>query len=165
VAEVCGCTVREFFDRYVRGASPIDFDRYLALIGLRSRVSWAPALGADGRPEPDLRVFGWLPEGERAIRLRLWNPTSIWIRAGLHTGDRIVTVNGEPLAGMADFRRLFGSLRIGDTVRVEVARASGAFSATVVVAGYDWPVVRLEELPGAAASQRALRTRWLAGEP
>jgi predicted metalloprotease with PDZ domain len=165
VADVCGCAVRDFFDRYVRGANPIEFDRYLALIGLRSRVAWVPATGPDGRPTADIRVFAWAPESGQALRLRLWNPASVWIRAGLHTGDRIVAVNGAPLAGMADFRRVFGSLRIGDTVRVEVARASGPFSATVVVSGFDRPVVRLEDLPGATASQRSLRTRWLAGEP
>lgn len=165
VADVCGCAVRDFFDRYVRGANAIDFDRYLSLIGLRTRVTSVPATGSDGRPAADVRVFAWAPEGEPTLRLLLWNPMSLWNRAGLHTGDRIVTVNGAPLAGMADFRRVFGSLRIGDTVRVEVARASGAFSATVVVSGYDRPTVRLEELPGATASQRSLRTRWLAGEP
>ena len=165
VADVCGCAVRDFFDRYVRGANPIDFDRYLALLGLRTTVAWVPATGPDGRPAADIRVFAWVPESDHWLHLRVWNPTSVWNRAGLHTGDRIVTVNGAPLAGMADFRRVFGSLRIGDTVRVEVARASGAFSARVVVSGFDRPTVRLEEIPGATASQRSLRTRWLAGEP
>lgn len=165
VANVCGCAVRAFFDRYVRGANPVDFDRYLALIGLRSRVAWAPATGPDGRPIADLRVFAWAPEGAGALRLRVLNPASVWNRAGLHTGDRIVTVNGAPPADMTDFRRVIGSLRIGDTVRVEVARASGVFGATVVVSGYDRPTVRLEELPGATANQRSLRLRWLAGEP
>ncbi|MGE5742376.1 MAG: PDZ domain-containing protein, partial [Gemmatimonadota bacterium] len=141
VADVCGCAVRAFFDRYVRGANPIDFDRYLALIGLRSSVAWGPATGPDGRPVADLRVFAWASEGDHALRLRVWNLTSVWNRAGLHTGDRIVAVNGAPLAGMADFRRIFGSLRIGDTVRVEVARAGGVFGTTVVVSGYDRPTV------------------------
>lgn len=165
VADVCGCAVRGFFDRHVRAANPIDFDGYLRLAGLRTRVTWSPALGRDGQPVPDLRVFAWLPPGEHALRLLISNPASAWGRAGLHTGDRLVTVNGAPLAAMPDFRRVFGSLRIGDTVRVEVARAGGAFRATVVAAGYDRPTVRLEELPGATARQRSLRDRWLAGEP
>ena len=165
VADVCGCAVREFFERYVRSANPIAFDRYLALIGLRTRVTPMPAAGPDGQPIPDVRVYGWVPEGERSVRLLLGNPASIWGRAGLHTGDRIVTVNGAPLADMADFRRVFGALHIGDSVRVEVARAAGTFRTTVAVTGYDRPTVRLEELPGATTRQQALRTRWLAGEP
>lgn len=165
VAEVCGCAVRELFDRSVRAAAPIDFDRYLRLLGLRSSVTRSPALGRDGQPATDLRVYGWVPPGESSVRLLISNPASLWGRAGLHTGDRVATVNGAPLPDMTAFRTLFGALRIGDTVRIEVARAGGPFHATVVVAGYDRPTVRLEEIPSATARQRALRARWLAGEP
>jgi predicted metalloprotease with PDZ domain len=165
VADVCGCAVRDFFDRYVRAAAPIDFDRYLGLIGLRSTVTWSPALDRDGRPAADLRMYGWVPPGERAVSLLINNPASVWGRAGLHTGDRVVTVNGAPLADMAAFRALFGGLHIGDTVQVEATRAARPFHATVVVAGYDRPVVRLEEIPAATDRQRSLRARWLAGSP
>lgn len=165
VADVCGCAVRDFFDRYVRAAAPIDLDRYLGLIGLRSSVTWSPALERDGRPAADLRIYGWVPPAERSVSLLINNPASVWGRAGLHTGDRVVTVNGAPLADMAAFRALFGGLHIGDTVRIEVTRAARPFSATVVVAGYNRPMVRLEEVPQATDRQRSLRARWLAGNP
>jgi predicted metalloprotease with PDZ domain len=165
VADVCGCAVRDFFDRYVRNATPIDFDRYLRPIGLRTSIAWSRALGRDGQPATDLRMYGWLPPGERSVSLLVTNPASLWGRAGLHTGDRIAAVNGAPLADMAAFRTLFGGLRIGDTVRIEVTRATGPFRTTVVVTGYDRPVVRLEEIPEATDRQRMLRARWLAGNP
>jgi predicted metalloprotease with PDZ domain len=165
VAAVCGCAVREFFDRYVRAAGPFDLDRYLRLLGLRSSVTRSPALGRDGQPATDLRVYGWVPPGEGSVRLLISNPASIWGRAGLHTGDRVAAVNGAPLADMTAFRTLFGALRIGDTVRIEVTRATGPFRATVVVNGYDRPTVRLEEILEATERQRTLRARWLAGSP
>src|SRR2546429_334748 len=34
VTAVCGCNVRPFFDTHVRGSRPIDFDRYLRLVGM-----------------------------------------------------------------------------------------------------------------------------------
>jgi predicted metalloprotease with PDZ domain len=165
VDDVCGCVVRDFFDRYVRTANPIDFDRYLRLLGLRASVAWSPALGSDGQPAADLRLYGWGRPGEGVVRLLVSNPTSLWGRAGLHTGDRVVAVNGSPLADMAAFRRLVGGLRIGDTVRIEVTRPAGPFRTTVIVAGYDRPTVHLEELPGATDHQRVLRAGWLAGNP
>src|SRR6267143_3230224 len=55
VETVCGCDVTPFFDAYVRNAGAIDFDRYLGLIGLRTRVTWAPAVN-NGAPERDLRI-------------------------------------------------------------------------------------------------------------
>jgi predicted metalloprotease with PDZ domain len=165
VADVCGCDVRAFFDTYVRAAHPIDFDRYLRLIGMRARVSWVPALGRDSQPAPDTRVFGWLPPGETRLKLLVTGPATAWGRAGLHTGDRLVSLNGAPVATAPALRGLLANLHVGDTVRVEVARPTGPWRTTVVVTGYDRPAVRLEELPAATDRQRALRARWLAGEP
>lgn len=165
VADVCGCAVGDFFDRYVRAATPIDVDRFLRLVGLRATVSWSPALGRDGQPAADLRLYGWMPPGARSVSLLITNPASIWGRAGLHTGDPVAAINGAPLADMAAFRTFFGGLRIGDTVRVEVTRTNGPFRATVVVTGYDRPAVQLEEIPHATERQRVLRARWLEGNP
>ena len=44
VREVCACDASSFFESYVRGAKPIDFDRYLRTIGMHAVVSWSPAL-------------------------------------------------------------------------------------------------------------------------
>jgi hypothetical protein len=61
-------------------------------------------------------------------------------------------------------RTAIGQLHIGDTMRVVVARDSAEFTATVVVSGYDRPVVHVDETPNATAGQRAERARWLAGQ-
>ena len=61
IAAVCGCDVRGFFRGYVTGGTPLDFNRYLALAGLRARVSWTPAQSADHQPAPDLRIRAWMP--------------------------------------------------------------------------------------------------------
>ncbi len=166
VAAVCGCSVKDLFDAHVRGGgTPLDFDRYLQLIGLRTRVTLRPVLDRDGAPAPDLRLWAWLPEGARALSLLVSNPASLWGRAGLHTGDRLTSVNGAPLASMAEFRALLRRLRVGDTVHLAVARPAGLWRASVTVAGYDRPAVRIEEIPEATARQRSLRAAWLAGKP
>ncbi|HEY6224541.1 MAG TPA: PDZ domain-containing protein, partial [Gemmatimonadales bacterium] len=142
VHEVCGCDVRPFFDRYVRAGNPIPFDRYLALAGWRPAVTWGPGAGRDGTPLADLRVFAWLPPGDTALRLLIGNPASVWGGAGLHTGDRIARVNGAPVTTMDAFRAVFGRLKIGDTVTVEVTRPAGPYRATVVVTVQQRPTVR-----------------------
>jgi predicted metalloprotease with PDZ domain len=163
VGEVCDCVVTDLFDRHVRRGTPIEFDRYLAMIGLRARVSWGPALGRDGKPAADVRLRAWQPPGEPGLSLLIGNPGSAWGRAGLHTGDRLISVNGAPMATAGDLRALLGGLSIGDTLRLEVRRPAGGVRAVVPVTGYDRPFVMLEELPGATAGQRALRAQWLAG--
>jgi predicted metalloprotease with PDZ domain len=165
IADVCRCEVRAFFDSYIRGAGQVDFDRYLRLVGLRARVTWQPALGPDGQPSPDLRVFARTPPGQTGLSLLLTDPSSVWGRAGLHTNDRVVAMNGTPVATWPEFRGQLARARVGDTVRVEVMRPTGAWRTSVVVAGYSRPVVRIEEIPGATERQRALRAQWLAAAP
>jgi len=165
IADVCGCPMQAFFDANVRAARQIDFDRYLRLIGLQGRVSWEPVVGADGQPAPDRRVFAWNPPGERGLRLLLTDPSSVWGRAGLHTGDRVVAINGAAVATWPEFRSHVARARVGDTVRVEVTRPSGAWRTSVVVAGYNRPVVRIVEVPEATERQRALRAAWVRGAP
>jgi predicted metalloprotease with PDZ domain len=165
VHEVCACDAHTFFEAHVRGARPIDFDYYLGTIGLRTHVSSSPALGSEGKPEPDLRVAAFNRDGGPVLKLRLINPTSAWGRAGLHTGDRLVSVDGRPVATSADFRSWIGSLHIGDTARVEVERDGAVSRLAVLVNGYDRPTVRIDEVANATPEQRRLRAQWLTAAP
>jgi len=165
VERVCGCDVTALFDAHIRnGGQAIDFDRYLGLVGLRSRVTWAPAVW-NGQPERDLRIFAWEPPGEGGLRLIVSNAASIWGTAGLHTGDRLVSVNDRAVTSWPAFRSQLVALRMGDTIRLEVRRPTGAYRAAVVIAGFDRPVVRIETVAAATERQRALRARWLAAAP
>ena len=165
VHDVCGCDAHSFFEAHVRGARPIDFDRYLRAVGLRAHVSWSPALGGDGKPAPDLRIYAFNSPEDSVPTLRLMNPDSAWGRAGLHTGDRLVSLDGRAVKTAADFRPWLARLRVGQTAKLEVMRGGVVLAATVLVNGYDRPTVRLQEIENATAEQLRLRARWADGEP
>jgi predicted metalloprotease with PDZ domain len=165
VHEVCNCDTQPFFDAYVRGARPIDFDRYLRAIGLRMRTSWSPALGNDGKPEPDLRIFAFTEPRDSILKLRLTNPDSAWGLAGLHSGDRLVSLDGRPVATTTDFRSWLGKLKVGDTARVVVARDGAVSNVPVVITTFDRPTVRIDEIADATVAQRRLRTQWVTAQP
>ena len=165
VAEVCGCMVSPFFDAHVRGGKPIPFDDYLRYIGLRADVTWRPALGQDGRPAPDLRAFPYDGGDGTVVRLAISDPSSAWGKAGLHTGDRLRAMNGQPIATREEVRGVLRQLKSGDTVRVEVERGGVRRSATVVMAPFDRPFVQLHEVASPTTAQRALRARWETGAP
>jgi lysophospholipid acyltransferase (LPLAT)-like uncharacterized protein len=74
-------------------------------------------------------------------------------------------VNDAPLATMDAFRTVFGSIKIGDTVRVEVDRPTGPYRATVVVTVQQRPTVQLEPIPAATERQLGVRNAWLSGRP
>jgi predicted metalloprotease with PDZ domain len=155
--------VTPFFDAHVRNAAALAFDHDLRVIGLKTRVSWGPAI-YNGAPDPDLRIYGWQANGGgggegRPVNLIITSPLSAWGRAGLHSRDRLVALNGARVQSSSDLRSTLQALRIGDTVRVEVERSTGPFATTVQVTGFERPTVRLEGTPN------ALGVAWLRGLP
>ena len=164
VDTVCGCKTHEFFERYVRTAHPIDLNRFLALIGLRSHATTTPARDAKGTPLADLRVTAWLPEGAPRPRLRVFDRASVWAKAGLHTGDTLASINGAAITSVAEFRSALSALKVGDSVNLEVARAAGPFQAAFVLPQLTRFRVEIEEVQGATPKQRALREAWSAAK-
>lgn len=165
VAEECGCSVRAFFDRYIRAPGAIPFDRYLALMGMKTVVRWVPATDRAGKPAADLRIRAWVPPGEQRLSVLMYQPTSSWGRAGLHTGDRVTTMNGAPVATSPEFRAVLARATIGDTVHVGIMRGTRALVVPVAIAGFENPEVRIIEIASASARQRSLRDKWVSGAP
>jgi predicted metalloprotease with PDZ domain len=161
-ADVCGCDVRELFARHVLGAAPLDVGRWFGLAGLRVDTTWAPAMDREGRPVMDLRARAYQPAEGGAMRMIVTDPASVWGRAGLHTNDQLVSINGRPVRTWSEVRPLLVGARIGDTLRFEIARPSGPFRTNVVMAGLQRPIVRITPRPDATARQRAVLAGWLA---
>jgi predicted metalloprotease with PDZ domain len=163
VEEVCSCSAAAVFEQSVRNAGALDFDRYLAPIGLRTRVTIGAAMENDGRPAPDLRAWGFEVAGEPYLRLRVADPTSLWGRAGLHTNDQIVSINGAPVRTWPELRNLLRGLAIGDTAAIVVERPAGRLETRVAIQGFDRPTVRIESVAAPTERQLRLREAWLAG--
>ena len=117
IGEVCGCDKKPFFRDYIYGARVIDFNRYLALIGLRSEVRNIPSVDDEGRPDVDLRIGPLSFEGGD-FKVRIMNPESIWAKAGIRTGDTVISADGEKIGSWQDFRGWLRRLKIGDTARL-----------------------------------------------
>jgi predicted metalloprotease with PDZ domain len=165
IHEVCACDSHSFFEAHVRGARPLDFDYYLRMIGMRAQVSWSPTLGNDGKPQPDVRLSAFNAGDDPGLRLHLSNPASVWGRAGLHTGDQLVSLDGQSVTTATDFRSRLGKLHIGDIARVQVMRNGVVSQMSVFINGYDRPTVRIVETADATPEQLRLRTQWLTAAP
>lgn len=163
VEQVCACDTKEFFDTYVRGAAPIDFNRFLALVGLRVDVTRTPAFDEHAQPVPNRRIYVFNRPGDSTGRLLLSSPESEWGRAGFHSGDAIVSMNGTKVPDFATFRQLVSHWQVGDSIRVVVSRPDGSYARTVVIAQAQAVTARITELPGATPAQRTLRTAWEMG--
>ena len=159
LVEVCGCDMKSFFRDHIYGAKQVDFDRYLGLIGMRADVTRSPALNPDGQPAVDLRIGPLSVEGE--VILRITNPQSAWGKAGLHTGDRLLSVDGTRVTSWSDFRGWLRKLKVGDVGRLVVVSNGITKTVEVPIKPYDIPTVHVVELPNATAKQLALRQAWL----
>lgn len=164
-AEVCGCNMHRFFEDYVRSARLINANRFLKSVGLRAAIDTVPAADSAGRPFPDLRIWVYPPGTGVRARVVIHDPSSVWARAGLHTGDEVVTFNNAPIDSFPDFRRAVRGIKLGDTVAVSIIRRGKPSLVRVRVAGYDRTRVRIDELAGASAEQIERRRLWLAALP
>jgi predicted metalloprotease with PDZ domain len=161
VADVCRCNVTPFFEAHVRNSRPIDFNRYLRLIGMRADVKWAASANDSGRPVPDLRIAAWMPPAATHPRLLVRDANSIWAKAGLHTGDELVAVNGQRMGSWPDFRAVLRSIVIGETLRFDIIRSEKPATENVVVDGFSRPIVRITPAVNSTQKQVRLRESWL----
>jgi predicted metalloprotease with PDZ domain len=164
-SETCGCNLHRYFDDYVRKAHPLDFNRYLRMIGLRAVIDTIPAADSAGTRLPDVRVWAYPPKKGGRMRVMIQDPSSVWAKAGLHTGDELVAFNGAPIDSFPDFRRAFRAVKLGDVVPVSITRSGTPSVVSVRVTGYDRPRVRIVEAPGVTGVQRERRRLWLTASP
>ncbi|MEO6334953.1 MAG: PDZ domain-containing protein, partial [Pyrinomonadaceae bacterium] len=160
--QVCpGCDIHGFFNDHIYGAKQIDFDRYLSLIGLRAEVARSPALNADRSPAVDRRIAPLASDSD--FKIRITNPQSAWGRAGLHTGDTLLSVDGTRIATWSDLRSLLQAAKIGDVAHLRLVHDGVTREVDVPITGYDTATVKISELAGATPTQMLLRDAWSKG--
>ena len=158
IAQVCGCEIREFFREYIYNAKRMDFDHYLGLIGMRADIGSTPAVDRDGKPAADLRIGPLSFDGP--FKIRITNPQSVWAKAGLHTGDTLLSIDGAPVATWSDLRGWMRKAKIGDVARAVTVRDGVTRTIEVPITGYDIATVSLIELPAPTPKQLRLRNAW-----
>jgi predicted metalloprotease with PDZ domain len=159
---VCGCQLVSVFANQIRGASLVDIAPVVARLGLRVMVDTVPAADSTG-PLPDLRLGSDFTQATGPLRLVIRNPASVWGVSGLRTGDVLVAINGAHVATFSDLQRTLRTLRMDDSVLVDVERSGRTMQVPVRVMGYMLPRVRFVEIEKGTAEQRITRTRWLGG--
>jgi len=159
--EVSGRDFHQFFEDHVRGNKEIDFNKYLALIGMKMDLSWTDMKNADGTAMADFRAYAFQKEAESIIRFGTSDPQSAWAKAGLHTGNEIISVNGTLIKTTDDFWRTIRSFKIGDKVVIETIKNSKSEKIPVTITGYKGAVVKITELNSISPRQQAVKYAWL----
>ena len=95
------------------------------------------------------------------MRVRIMDPRTVWVGAGLHTGMEWTSLNRIPIDSFPDFRRAIRSIKLGDVVPVEIVRNGASKQISVRVTGYERTRARIVEIPDATPAQIARRKIWL----
>ncbi len=164
VTNICQCNVHSIFNDHIYGNKPIDFNHYLALIGLRVDTSWVIAADRDGKPYSDLRVYAYQLPGDSSVRIGINEPSSCWGKAGLHTGDIVRSVNGIAVTNAMNLRRQLNNMKMGDHVIIEIQKKGSIFKTGVIVTGYMQPFVKIEAIKNQTEKQKQLLLSWLKGD-
>ena len=159
--QVSGKDLHEFFEDHVRGNKKIDVNKYLSLMGMRMDINWIDAIDDKGQVVPDLRTYVYQKENETTLRFGTTDPSSVWAKAGLHTGDEIKSINDTAINSRDDFRAVIGHLKIGDSVTVAIRKQSKIEKIVVHIEGFKRARVNIVEIPNATERQRMLRLAWL----
>jgi predicted metalloprotease with PDZ domain len=160
VENICGCDIHPFFEKYINNANIIDFNQYLKLIGKKVQVTWSKAMDNE-KSSPDLiNIFPWIKRGENVVRIGLRNPESCWGKAGLHTGDKVVTLNNLPINSIPSFRKIQGSLQVGDKAEFMINRNSEIRKVVVTVQGYEVPAAHITSIGKSTSKQKKLFKVW-----
>jgi predicted metalloprotease with PDZ domain len=145
--------IHPFFEKYVYEGKPLDFNPYLQWAGLNFQVTYGPATDDKGIALPDKRVYLYKLPGDSLFRLGLENPTSCWVRSGLHTGDVLISLDGRFIRTRQDFSRIISNLQIGDVISLRVSQGGEIKSAVVRIEGYIVPTARLTPIPPSGSPQ------------
>jgi predicted metalloprotease with PDZ domain len=164
VSQICGCDAQQFFNDYIKGNKLFDFNAYLQLIGLHATVSWKNAQQDDGKPAPDLRVYAFIPRNQADLQIGIIDPSNCWGKAGLHTGDRLLSINDSPMTSRNEFYSYLRRVRMGDTLYIAIQKPTEIWKTKIVITGYKQASVKIGETASASEKQKALRSSWMTGK-
>ncbi len=155
--------VRTFFDTYVIGNTPIDYNTYLAKVGLTmGRFEKQTGYFLDG----DIPFIDVDMAGDKAIFVRKGiELNSFFTDLGIQGGDIIKSINGIPIT-LESMRPIIGASFgwTADTdIKMVVERDGEEINVEGKVGAPTMNVETIKPLEGASEAQIRLRTAWLKG--
>lgn len=156
--ELSGDSFEDFFDRYVRGVDPLDFDTELAHVGLELVFK---ARDGSNQPDPPLRAdLGLRLDGNRIKTVIADGPA--W-QAGLMVGDELVALAGRRVSDGSLSEHL-EERAPGELLRVSFFRRNQLRELELRIGGVPDGKWQLRRRPDASEGQKQAYAAWI-GQP
>jgi predicted metalloprotease with PDZ domain len=161
---LCQCSLKDFFQSHIAGNQPIPFNTYLSLVGLQADTLWKIAKNDQGMEMADNSGYAWQKPGDSLVRIGITDPLGAWGKAGLHTGNLLLTLNGYPLKTTQDFRTIMDSISPGQLMSVSWRISNMPVRGSILFGPQLVPEAKVNLLPQLSAKQKKLLARWEAGK-
>lgn len=146
-----GKDLAKFFDEYVYGVKPLDWERYLLYAGLVLKSDSDVVVQAVGiRPVQK--------DGKVIISDIIANSAAE--KAGLLAGDEIIALNGMRI-GFAEMEKAINELKIGDSVKLTLVRNNKLFNASLTFSETKIKHYFVEKVDSPTELQKNIYASWL----
>jgi predicted metalloprotease with PDZ domain len=145
-----GKNLDDFYNNYVYGLTPIDYNRYLGYAGYKITDEMAAT------NDPTLGI-GLANNNGKKIVTAVLRGSSGWID-GINVNDELTAIDGQPIADPATM--LIGK-NVGDKISITVTRDGLPITLPVTLLRNNRVKYKIEELPAATPQQLLVRKKWL----
>lgn len=150
---ITGQSFGDFFQGHVSGVRELPYNQLFDFVGLQ--VAEVTMRYTTAGFETTANIGGQ-PEVTKVV------PNSDAQQAGLHVGDRVLELNGQPATPNLDYE--LSLMREGSTVKIRVATRDSERNLKLKLAARQEQGYVLQDLPNITPEQRAHRTAWAHGD-
>lgn len=151
VEKAAGHSLNDFFQNYIWGTSPIDYNRYFGYVGCRlvdqNRTNAEPYLGASTSNN-----------GGKLVVSTVLRDSPAW-SDGLNVNDELVAINGVRVTD--DLNRYLAGKKPGDVLNVQVNRAGFMKNFRITLKNSPRKSYKIERLSSPTVQQQSLYRKWL----
>lgn len=149
--QLAGGSLKKFFDDYVHGTVPIDWERFIGYAGLALQAK-------DSERKPWLGM----QTADRDNRTRVMGVVagSPAYDAGVDIGDEVVALNGLRVRA-SDLPERIAEMKPGDKVRLTVFRRDRLREIDITLRLQDVPVYKVTKVERPTPLQKAIYESWL----
>jgi predicted metalloprotease with PDZ domain len=149
--EFAGSSLKTFFDDYVHGTVPLDWESALRYAGLDLQAR-------DSERKPWLGV--WTSDQNGRTRINMVVAGSPAYDAGLDFGDEILAVNGRRVRS-SDLQERIAEFKPGDKVKITLLREDTLREFEVALRLEDIPPYKIVKVEKPTDLQKAIYESWL----
>ena len=146
-----GKNLDDFYDKYINGLAPINYNKYLGYAGYKI----TDQLAASNDPTLGIATSNQ-PGGKKIVTLVIRDGAG-W-KDGINVGDEIVSIDGTPVT---DMTTILSGHKVGDKLTVTVSRDGKAYNLPVTLLRNDRMQYKIEEAGTPTAEQLVVRKKWL----